>query len=200
MDLTTKKCSIEGCDKERGNSKHYCHMHYMRQYFGRDMEAAPQFRTYGLVDGKRTCTKCFRDLDIEQFYKNANGFMGRMAHCKECERASARERRQRANYKEAKRSYSRRYASKRRAMLRGATIGDVSFEAIRREQGDHCSYCNIEMYFGPEQYRDDKASMDHVIPLSRGGHHSNDNIVLACLACNMSKGNRLVSEWERSWA
>lgn len=37
-------------------------------------------------------------------------------------------------------------------------------------------------------------TMDHVIPLSRGGDHSIDNIVPSCFSCNASKGNKLLSE------
>lgn len=32
------------------------------------------------------------------------------------------------------------------------------------------------------------ASLDHIIPLSRGGHHTADNVQAAHLACNHRKG------------
>lgn len=35
------------------------------------------------------------------------------------------------------------------------------------------------------------ASLDHVIPLSRGGTHESENVQLAHLSCNTSKGNRV---------
>lgn len=35
---------------------------------------------------------------------------------------------------------------------------------------------------------------DHVIPLSRGGEHSNDNIKVSHAVCNMSKGTKLIEE------
>jgi 5-methylcytosine-specific restriction endonuclease McrA len=37
--------------------------------------------------------------------------------------------------------------------------------------------------------------MDHVVPLSRRGRHSIGNVVLACPACNNSKGRRYLVEW-----
>jgi 5-methylcytosine-specific restriction endonuclease McrA len=37
-------------------------------------------------------------------------------------------------------------------------------------------------------------SIDHVIPRSRGGAHSWDNVVAACRKCNMSKRDRLLHE------
>lgn len=49
---------------------------------------------------------------------------------------------------------------------------------------DHmCQYCR-----GPAE------SIDHVIPRSRGGKHTWDNVVAACRRCNVRKGSRLPSE------
>ncbi|MGP3750907.1 HNH endonuclease [Streptomyces sp. IBSNAI001] len=36
----------------------------------------------------------------------------------------------------------------------------------------------------------DSASVDHVVPLSRGGSHTMENVTTAHLRCNLSKGNR----------
>jgi hypothetical protein len=36
---------------------------------------------------------------------------------------------------------------------------------------------------------------DHLIPHSRGGDDSADNVVLACQTCNVSRGDRGVFEW-----
>lgn len=47
-----------------------------------------------------------------------------------------------------------------------------------------CVYC-----FGPAQAR------DHVIPRGRPGWEDPENAVLACRACNSSKGNRTPEEW-----
>ena len=50
-----------------------------------------------------------------------------------------------------------------------------------------CFYC----YNGAE-------SIDHVVPVGRGGQHSIGNIVGACLPCNQSKGSRTIMEWRMS--
>jgi len=45
------------------------------------------------------------------------------------------------------------------------------------------------------QYCGEKAeSIDHVIPRSRGGQHTWDNVVAACRRCNTRKMNRMPSE------
>lgn len=41
-------------------------------------------------------------------------------------------------------------------------------------------------------------SLDHIIPVSRGGNHSIGNIMTLCLKCNMSKHARTITEWKHS--
>lgn len=41
-------------------------------------------------------------------------------------------------------------------------------------------------------------SLDHIIPISRGGSHSVGNIMTLCLQCNMSKHARTITEWKHS--
>ena len=48
-----------------------------------------------------------------------------------------------------------------------------------------CVYCGAT----------DGISIDHVVPLSRGGRHEANNLAPACFSCNSSKSDRLLSEW-----
>ena len=52
-----------------------------------------------------------------------------------------------------------------------------------------CYYCHREV--GRKQL-----TMDHVVPLSRGGHSSKGNIVPSCKECNNKKKYLLPVEWE----
>lgn len=56
---------------------------------------------------------------------------------------------------------------------------------IFQRDGHLCQYCGA----GPEAL-----SIDHVVPRSRGGSDSWDNVTTACLPCNVRKGNRTPSE------
>lgn len=54
---------------------------------------------------------------------------------------------------------------------------------------DHqCAYCGATT----------ELQVEHVIPLSRGGLHTIDNIVPACRECNYSKNTHPVEQWYRS--
>ena len=39
-------------------------------------------------------------------------------------------------------------------------------------------------------------TMDHIVPLGRGGKSTKGNLVTACKACNNAKKNLLPMEWE----
>ncbi len=55
---------------------------------------------------------------------------------------------------------------------------------LQRDQNS-CQYCG---------YHGDKLSIDHIIPRSRGGTDSWENVTTACLSCNVTKGNRTPQE------
>lgn len=57
---------------------------------------------------------------------------------------------------------------------------------------DHfqCQYCGTSL-------SKDTATMDHVIPVSRGGKTHWKNIVSSCGSCNTHKGNRLITPTTR---
>jgi len=38
-------------------------------------------------------------------------------------------------------------------------------------------------------------TIDHIVPISRGGTHWPDNIQLLCMSCNGSKGQKTMAEW-----
>jgi len=54
---------------------------------------------------------------------------------------------------------------------------------------DHsrCQYCG-------KQFPTSELSLDHVVPRSRGGKSTWENIVCACVACNVRKGGRVPAE------
>ncbi|PSO53708.1 MAG: HNH endonuclease [Cyanobacteria bacterium QH_8_48_120] len=54
------------------------------------------------------------------------------------------------------------------------------------ERDSHtCQYCD---------YRGEQLTLDHVVPRSRGGKDHWDNLVSACVRCNVKKGSRTPKE------
>ncbi|MFO7630331.1 MAG: HNH endonuclease [Prochlorococcaceae cyanobacterium] len=56
---------------------------------------------------------------------------------------------------------------------------------VLQRDGHCCQYCG---------YQGDQLSIDHVLPRSRGGPDSWENVATACLPCNVRKGNRTPPE------
>lgn len=78
--------------------------------------------------------------------------------------------------------------ARRKALAREAGILEVSARDWRRLCARHdqrCFYCSERKLL----------TMDHVIPIIRGGRHSIGNIVPACVSCNSSKSRRFIMEW-----
>lgn len=59
----------------------------------------------------------------------------------------------------------------------------------RRCSSGLCHYCGKK--FSPRSL-----TMDHIVPIVRGGKSTKGNIVPACKECNTRKKHRLLMEWE----
>ncbi len=57
---------------------------------------------------------------------------------------------------------------------------------VRQRAGDLCEYCHTS-----EQWQYVPFTVDHIIPLSKGGVNALENLALACFHCNRRKSNRL---------
>jgi 5-methylcytosine-specific restriction endonuclease McrA len=63
----------------------------------------------------------------------------------------------------------------------------LSRKNIMLRDRNTCQYCG-------ETFSPADLTLDHVIPRSRGGESTWENLVACCRACNRRKGNRLLSE------
>lgn len=62
---------------------------------------------------------------------------------------------------------------------------ELSRRNIIRRDGFRCQYCGI---------KSSELTIDHIIPKSRGGSESWDNLVSACKSCNNKKGSHTPEE------
>jgi 5-methylcytosine-specific restriction endonuclease McrA len=81
-------------------------------------------------------------------------------------------------------SAKQRYEARRR-YAGGLTRGEQArLLAVWRRRGRRCAYCGGT----PD-------TVDHVVPLYRGGTNREGNLARACRTCNSRKGARLLAEW-----
>ena len=81
------------------------------------------------------------------------------------------------------------------------TERNIIRRSLYDKQGGRCRWCN-RLMIRPRngKFRQplpaDAATIDHVIPVTRGGTDDSSNLVLACHACNRKNGNTLPIERE----
>lgn len=51
-----------------------------------------------------------------------------------------------------------------------------------------CIYCNVSL-------RQDNATADHIVPISKGGNNTQINLVVCCKDCNNERGNTEFNEY-----
>jgi 5-methylcytosine-specific restriction endonuclease McrA len=88
-------------------------------------------------------------------------------------------------WREAHPEYDRAKAERRRALKQGTAdlLTEQEWQDILSYFGRACAYC----------LRTDRPlTQDHIVPLTRGGTHSAENVVPACRSCNSRKHNRSV--------
>ena len=154
------------------------------------------------------CRHCETAKPREAFSDDSrNKYTGKQDWCKACakrykgpwRKENAEEIRQYnheydAIHKEEKSARS----SKRRAILAGAKrVETVTVKAVYQRDKGICQICHERVPPKLRPPHPESASRDHVIPVSKGGDHSFQNIVLAHLKCNVEKGNRPVTQQQR---
>jgi 5-methylcytosine-specific restriction endonuclease McrA len=94
-------------------------------------------------------------------------------------------------YQRAHPEQYREYQRRKRARKQHAHVVEyIDRQAIYTRDNWICQIC-----LQPVQPPD--ATLDHIIPLSKGGEHSARNVVLAHRSCNSRKGNRSVPQQMR---
>ena len=62
---------------------------------------------------------------------------------------------------------------------------------------DRCYYCDRVMSRG--RFSEKRRTVDHKLPLCRGGRHNEDNLVWCCWRCNNVKGAMTEDEFNARW-
>lgn len=96
------------------------------------------------------------------------------------------------------RVHGRLQRHRRRTRLKGLPSTGVTAsewqaicDAHRNDRGDVCcAYCK----------RACRPTMDHVVPIARGGLDEPSNVLPACGSCNSSKCDKLINEWPKAAA
>ena len=193
----SRPCVVGGCEKTIRISD-YCYAHYARMRRHGDVAAGrkPVDKAIDHPDGTRTCNTCSERKRLDEYHRGDLYTLGRSPKCRAC---CAQDRREwAAANQDLVDERSRAYRHKRRAMVAQAGFEHGLTRAkIRSWHGDECAYCGVEMDFDVRGLvsAPRKATIDHIVPIHRGGGHVTGNVTLCCARCNSSKGSKPLDEW-----
>lgn len=211
---STGQCVVAECQKA-AFARSWCTKHYTRWKRHGSVTA----RMPGeVVNGCRVCPGCGADKALGE-YGNAAGrcrpCMAEAARrrravrpdpptrvpfdatCGNCGSAFMADKR-RWRYCSPECSFARKYrdnwknVAHRRIKERGATVERFSREEIFERDEWTCRLCNEAI--DPAARKPDMrcASVDHIVPISKGGEHSRANVQAAHFICNLTKGDRIL--------
>ena len=135
------------------------------------------------------CKPCNSARGLVRYYEKRNEILAHMHKDREknYERKIEIERNSRAKNKEKWRfARNARQSIRNRIVLGGKYV--VLPKDLRRIYSSPCVECGST----------ENQSLDHTIPISRGGSHGVGNFSTLCLPCNISKQGRFFSEWRYS--
>lgn len=175
-------CSVEGCGKPH-RTRGWCVAHYTRwQRHGDPLGGVqPVTRPNGL----RRCVTCKTELPLAEFYVTPSRKDGVASECKACIKANYR-RWRKANPEKARANDARKRARK-------ARVPNEVVEPVRvfARDGWICQICGQPVDRSVGFPHPASPSVDHIVPLSRGGPHVYANVQTSHLRCNLRKGRCL---------
>lgn len=158
----------------------------------------------------KVCRHCDKNKKQSEYYRHSSTPDGLHYNCKECcklinQASYLKKKESRTNYQRkryaktttgappkkvrrkrnasGKRKYSIQHARRARELGLDADDTISVHELFKRDKGI-CQICKNRV--GPSE-----ASIDHIVPISKGGPHTWDNVQLSHESCNYKKGAKL---------
>lgn len=76
----------------------------------------------------------------------------------------------------------------------------ITLEKLYKRDKGVCYICGKHLVLNDDYNRPDAPTIEHVIPIAKGGTHTWDNVKLACRNCNNHKGTKTYQEYLKSEA
>lgn len=162
-------------------------------------------------EGLKVCTACkvAYPPTAEYFHRNKRRTGGLDWNCKTCRRSKARAHyaknskhiqelanKRNADFSQYKKQWYEENKQRLLVTARNKLAAEMGcegthtpqeIEELFNTQNGKCYWCGIKL--------DNSYHIDHIIPLSRNGKNSIDNLCCSCPYCNRSKKDKLPEEW-----
>ena len=164
--------------RECSNCEHQKRNEYSKTPIGKTSGRQARKKYYGSEKGQ---------ISLDTYWKSPRG---KATHKRYNSSAAGHERTERYNESDKGEVARFRYSTR----LRPTAIADDPYSLtaeewvlIKTAYGNHCAYCGKPLRDDVDKDHADYPTIDHVIPISRGGWTTKENFVPACHLCNFRK-------------
>ena len=202
----TRRCSTCGEERESSLFPHFkgrpsgqCRMcKTASERARRERLGVPVKKLSVVGDGKKLCMHCGVMKALGDFSPSSRGRGGVSAYCKSCFAGVYRQSRGAARAATA--AYRERHKERSRAqhrvrMFEYRTKKKVTSDGSVTDKLLKDLYSTEECYYCAETTPRGLRTLDHRVPLAKGGGHTKGNLVMACWTCNCSKRDMSESEF-----
>jgi 5-methylcytosine-specific restriction endonuclease McrA len=146
------------------------------------------------------CRHCNVEFGIDIKLRNLGSVAQLNNYCSiECNKQSkkiTRKKHQKIN----RNKYKRIRDDKEWAKIYGNKYEPISRNIVYRKHNYICTSCGVKcLHPNKENYnQSNAATLDHIIPKSKGGSHTYDNVTLLCRSCNTIKSDKILTQFKRN--
>lgn len=209
---TRTVCSAEGCDS-LGRARGLCSMHYQRLMKTGSVEPPKRYTPEEAKRRSQESQQAYKERNRELIRKRARDRYqanaeaererNRRYHALNADKVAELNRRWRAANRERHHELTKKWyrenperaaeiwrdkSGRRREQIKSTRTGPIDYQRLLEESQMICYLCNESL---PGE--GGLIHWDHVIPLSRGGTHTQDNIRPTHEPCNLKKGAKILA-------
>lgn len=173
-----KKCAKE---RDRAAQRRWQSEHYVRVIVHREcVECGASYDAPGRDTKSSRCPECRPKRRAQKVAEWAE------AHPDKVYRAKRK-------WHEANREHVKWVKHSRRVLERGGSSERFTRQQVFDRDGWVCQICGERLRTDVNPLDNAAPTIDHIVPVARGGSHTLDNVQAACFGCNRSKGPRLLA-------
>lgn len=191
-------CSVDECERP-AEKRTWCAAHYRRWHKHGDLMTHIPVKDAKapVVNGKKPCGDCGAWKPLASYNANSHK-TGPKSMCRDCERV------RNVAWREANGTYWQEWqkanpqvvrdiANRRRATKFSREHEKIDRDLVFERDAFECKLCNEPLDMAAKFPHPLSPTLDHIIPLNKGGHHLYVNLQAAHFRCNTAKGDRILT-------
>ena len=192
-------------DNKRGNPKRYCSRQHAGFYRQANKPKVSKvkiicvFCSKAYITNRKTSRFCSSDCRSKQIaietraVRAANGSRVYSAECERCSQIISEDKKRYGRFCRNCALVRQRERYRQSHLRRQQVLNPlrISVEVLIERDGVVCHLCGVDVDLALPRNSRFGATIDHVVPLSKGGLDVLDNLKLAHWICNIKKGNRV---------